>query len=149
MSPRRFAAGLFTVTAPLWAFAVFVWCRSGFGFYPMIELDPDSAFGCALICSAPLWLAAVAGARQSFGAAWLRILCVPVLCCFFLRFGVFIGETVLFHPLDFGRGWWLLANLLLFRLPFALAFVATVLLCMLAVEDVRAGRHLPQSATAG
>ena len=133
---------LFFLTAPLWGFAFFIWCRSGFGLHPIIRVTSGEAFGLTLVVTAPFWLLAAAGARHTAESAWLRLIGLPLAGWPFVMAPFFILEMVILPP-PYQHGWWLAANLVLFRLPFVLVVICLVLQCALMVQDIRAKAYLP------
>ena len=129
------------LTAPLWSFAFFLWCRSGFGLHPIIRVTGSEALNYTMVVTGPFWILAIAGTRHTYGSAWLRLMGVPLAGWPFAVAPGFIASMVIFFPLD-QQGWWLAANLLLFRLPFMLAFVCLLHQCALIAGDIRVKAHV-------
>ena len=121
----------------LWSLALTVWMASGFGMAPMVEFRtvPSLLFGAAV--SSPLWIAGVSVYWMSSWARVVRIVALLLLVAFFVGAGKYVCQDVVFVSLLARPPLIFWGNVLLFRAPFVLAFIATIVLAARVISELR------------
>jgi hypothetical protein len=126
---------MWSLTLGIWFSTGFGWLReSSFGFYNLVW---------GVVASCPLWLPALSLRSSSMLAKVVRLTSFTTLAAFFAILGEHIAERIVFRGVGHSTPTSVvLGNLLLFRLPFILAFLSTLLLGGRVWKDLNRWRTL-------